>query len=94
MGGQPLLLDRPLSLGKLVGVIYDFQEAGDELPLHVHGEDDIHISVVARGKVKAFGPDGSWEMEASAGAVLDWEIGQWHGFIALEPNTRLVNIHK
>ena len=28
------------------------------------------------------------------GAVLDWEVGQWHGFVALEPNTRLVNIVK
>ena len=27
-------------------------------------------------------------------AVLDWEVGQWHGFTALEPNTRLVNIIK
>ena len=54
--------------------------------------NDIHISIVARGKVKAFG-DG-WETKASAGAVLDWEVGQYHGFIALEPNTRLVNIIK
>jgi len=89
-----LLRDRPLALGKRTGTIYDFDEVGDELPLHVHGEEDIHITIVARGKVKAFGPDGSWETEASAGAVLDWEIGQWHGFIALEPNTRLVNIVK
>lgn len=31
---------------------------------------------------------------AEVGTVLDWEVGQWHGFIALEPNTRLVNIVK
>lgn len=87
-----MLQTRPLSLGKLKGTIYDFPEVGDELPLHVHGEDDIHISVVARGRLKAFG--SGWETEASAGAVLDWNVGQWHGFIALEPNTRLVNIIK
>jgi hypothetical protein len=89
-----MLQERPLNLGKRTGVIYDFPEVGDKLPLHVHGEDDIHLSIVARGRLKAFGPDGAWEMEASAGAVLDWEVGQWHGFIALEPNTRLVNIIK
>jgi len=89
-----MLQEKPLSLGKLTGVIYDFPEVGDELPLHVHGVDDIHISVVARGRLKAFGPNNSWEQEVSAGTVLDWEPEQWHGFIALEPNTRLVNIVK
>lgn len=89
-----MLQKKTLDIGKLTGVIYDFSEVGDELPLHVHDKDDIHISIVARGRIKAFGPDNTWETEASAGAVLDWEIGHWHGFIALEPNTRLVNIHK
>ena len=88
------LLDRPLALGKLTGTIYDFENVGDELPLHVHGEQDIHISILARGKLKAFGPEGTWETEVSEGAILDWEPGQWHGFIALEPNTRLVNVIK
>lgn len=88
------LHERPLAIGKLTGVIYDFDVVGDELPLHVHGEGDIHISIVARGSVRAFGPDESWETIANTGAVLDWEVGQWHGFIALEPNTRLVNIVK
>jgi len=86
------LLDRPLAIGKLTGIIYDFENVGDELPRHNHGEADIHISIVARGKVKAFG-DG-WETEASSGTILDWEVGQYHAFIALEPNTRLVNIIK
>jgi len=88
------LLERPLALGKLTGTIYDFENVGDELELHVHGEHDIHISILARGRLKAFGPEGTWETEVSAGAILDWEVGQWHGFIALEPNTRLVNIVK
>lgn len=87
-----MLLDRPLALGKLTGTIYDFENVGDELPRHNHGETDIHISIVARGKVKAFG-DG-WETEADAGTILDWQVWQYHAFIALEPNTRLINIVK
>lgn len=87
-----MLHQKRLAIGKLSGTIYDFEYEGDELPLHVHDETDIHISIVARGRVKAFG--GGWETEASAGAVLDWQVGQYHGFIALEPNTRLVNIIK
>jgi quercetin dioxygenase-like cupin family protein len=87
-----MLQSKSLSLGKLTGTIYDFPEVGDELPLHSHGENDVHISIVARGRLKAFG--NGWETEASAGAVLDWEPGQFHGFTSLEPNTRLVNIVK
>jgi quercetin dioxygenase-like cupin family protein len=86
------LLNRPLALGKLTGTIYDFENAGDELERHTHGEADVHISIVARGSVKIFG-DG-WETLANTGAVLDWEPGVYHGFVALEPNTRLVNIVK
>lgn len=89
-----MLHDRPLNIGKLIGVIYDFNNIGDELPLHVHNGNDIHISIVARGSVRAFGPNEEWESVANTGAILDWEIGQWHGFVALEPNTRLVNIVK
>ena len=86
------LLEKPIHIGKLSGTIYDFEKIGDELALHVHTEHDVHISIVARGSVKAFG-DG-WETVANTGAVLDWEPGVYHGFIALEPNSRLVNIIK
>lgn len=88
------LLNKPLALGRLTGTIYDFENAGDILPLHVHGVDDIHITIVARGSFKVFGPDDTWSMEATCGTVLDWEVGQYHGFIALEPNSRLVNVVK
>lgn len=87
-----MLRSKPLTIGRLLGVIYDFEEIGDELPLHVHDSESIHISILARGRLKVFGH--GWEQEVDTGAVLDWQVGQWHGFIALEPNTRLVNIHK
>jgi quercetin dioxygenase-like cupin family protein len=87
-----LLSDRHIAFGKLTGTIYDFPEVGDELPRHTHGEQDVHISIVARGKLLAFG-DG-WEREISSGAILDWEPGIYHGFRAIEANSRLVNIIK
>ncbi len=87
-----MLTDKPLALGKLNGTIYDFSEVGDELPRHVHSVIDIHISIVARGRFLTFG-DG-WEQEISCGMVLDWEPGVYHGFKALEPDSRLINIIK
>ena len=72
--------------------VYDFPEAGDELPLHNHDETTVHITIVQRGSFDVFGP--SWELKADAfnNSVLDWQPGQPHGFKALEPNSRIINI--
>lgn len=82
----------PISFGKLSGGIYDAPEVGDMLPMHTHGEADVHITIVARGSFKVHG-DG-WEMVAKAGDVIDWKVGQRHELIALEPSSRFINIVK
>jgi len=81
-----------ISFGKLNGTRYDFPLAGDTLPMHTHGETDTHISIVSKGSFRAHG-DG-WELTLVAGNVVDWPAHQAHEFIALEPNSRLVNIIK
>lgn len=86
------LRNSQISVGKLVGVVYDFDSVGDVLPMHSHPEGQVHISIIARGKFKATG-DG-WEMEMSLGEIYDWEAEQAHEFVALEPNSRMVNIIK
>jgi len=87
-----MLQAKPLMLGKLTGTIYDFPETGDVLPMHSHGEADVHISVVARGSFRAHG--NGWERVVSAGDVLDWRPNDPHEFVSLEANSRLVNIIK
>lgn len=86
------LLTKPLAAGKLVGTVYTFEKAGDVLPMHTHTYGDAHITIVARGKIKAHGNE--WEAEYSAGAVIDFPSNQSHEFIALEDNSRIVNIVK
>lgn len=83
---------KPFTLGRLVGSIYDFPEIGDVLPMHSHTENDVHISIVARGSFKTHGI--GWERISHAGDVLDWKPGDPHEFVALEANSRLVNIVK
>ena len=83
---------KPLQLGNLMGAIYDFPEVDDVLPMHSHTEHDIHISIVARGSFTAHG--NGWERVVSSGDVVDWKANDPHEFIALEPNSRLVNIQK
>ena len=86
------LLSTPLNTGKLIGTVYTFEQAGDTLPMHTHTDGNAHITIVARGKVKAHGNE--WEAEYSAGAVIDFPADQSHEFIALEDDSRIVNINK
>ena len=86
------LLDIPLNAGKLLGMIYTFEKAGDMLPMHTHTGGNAHITIVARGKIKAHGNE--WDAEYSAGAVIDFPTDQSHEFLALEDDSRIVNIVK
>jgi len=48
--------------------------------------------LVARGSVKASGE--GWEKVFKSGAVIDFPANQPHEFVALEANSRIVNIVK
>jgi quercetin dioxygenase-like cupin family protein len=87
-----LLVNPLINLGDLKGAMYDFEKAGDILPKHVHTKDDVHITIVARGKLKAYSHD--WEQEAVAGQLIDFRPGEPHELVALEDNTRIFNILK
>lgn len=90
---HPMLSDSPpLKFGDLDVKIYDFDVIGDVLPMHTHDDYTVHITIVARGFIKAHG--NGWETEAKAGQILDFKPGQEHEFIALEDNTRIINIVK
>jgi len=87
-----LLVKQLDGLGDLRGGMYDFEKAGDILAKHNHDENTVHITIVARGKLKAYSHD--WEQEAVAGQLLDFRAGEPHELMALEDNTRIFNIVK
>lgn len=87
-----MLLTKPLAYGAIRGVMYTFEKSGDILPKHNHTDTDVHITIVARGKLKAYSHD--WELEATAGQLLDFRAGEPHELMALEDNTRIFNIIK
>lgn len=87
-----MLSAKQFLLGALGGTIYDFENALDTLPMHEHDETTNHMTVVARGSFTVKGLD--WESQHLAGDVIDWQPNDPHEFIALEPNSRLVNIRK
>ena len=88
-----MLSNKPLlDCGDIRGVIYDFEKAGDILPKHNHNEQNVHITIIARGRFKVYSHD--WELEATAGQVLNFQPNNPHEFKALEDNSRIVNILK
>ena len=87
-----MLSSKLLETGDLRGIIHDFGVAGDILSKHVHTENDVHITIVAKGKLKAYSHD--WEKEVTAGQIIDFRPGEPHELMALEDNTRIINITK
>lgn len=79
-----------INYGHLRGTVYDFSVEGDVLPMHWHKPDNSHITIVARGSFRAQGPD--WQRIVSSGDVINWEPYKMHEFVALEDNSRIVNI--
>lgn len=79
-------------MGKLQATIYDFEEVGDKLPMHTHGEDDNHITMINQGSFKVI--TNTYEAVLTKGQIADWNAGEPHEFIALEPNSRFINIVK
>lgn len=87
------LLNTPLAVGDLRGTVYTFEKVGDTLPMHTHTDRDVHVTIVARGRVRISGPvigDGIF----SAGAVVDNDAPLTHEIVALEDDSRVVNIIK
>ena len=87
-----MLTFKLFEFGSANGTIYDFSLKDDILPMHVHDDTDNHITIVARGSLRAHGE--GWERILNAGDVVNWEPFQQHEFIAIEDNTRIVNIRK
>lgn len=79
-------------MGDIRGSIYDFELAGDVLSKHNHTPDTVHITIVTKGSIKAYSHD--WETIAESGKILDFKAGEPHEIVALEDNTRIVNIVK
>lgn len=92
------LLSRPLVIdGVTWGTAYTFESAGDIFPVHVHTENDNHITIIAHGSVRLTGhPRYEGEVvTAQPGApILNWKAGEPHGFVALTDGATLVNLLK
>lgn len=83
----------PLVAGKLSGIIVTFEQPGDHLGMHKHGPEDCHITIVAIGPVRIYGPEIG-DATYNSGAVIDFPPGKEHDIEGREAGTRVVNITK
>jgi len=87
-----MLSFKNISFDAIRGSIYDFEKAGDILPKHIHTEENNHITICARGKIKVYSHD--WEIVLEAGQLADFNPDEPHEFMALEDSTRIYNLLK
>ena len=82
-----------IKYGSVTVIAYDFAEPSESIPMHRHTHDEStnHISIVTKGSFLCKG--SGWQMKISAGDIVSFEPEQWHEFIAIEPNSKLVNIN-
>jgi hypothetical protein len=93
-GDLMAMIAKPFEFGSVTGVKYEFERAGDVLPVHVHDADNNHISIIAGGSFRCIGAPAIDGQVLPLRAVADWPAGQEHGFVALEDNSCMVQIRK
>jgi len=94
-----MLLQRALIVdGEIWGTTYTFEKAGDVFPTHTHvTEQDNHITVLAFGAIKCTGHpkhEGKILEAKAGGTIMNWKVGEPHGFVGLVDGTTIVNMRK
>jgi len=89
---NPPSIAKPYVDAGLRGMIYTLAATGDGLERHTHTEADVHITVVMQGSIRASG-DG-WQEQGGAGLVLSFAAGEPHEIVALEPDTKILQLVK
>ena len=86
----------PYAVNSLKGVCYDFPKKDDILGRHYHSQGQGHITIVQSGcvAIKSLYLDQAWEKVGKAGDVFDLPDEQWHEIVALEDNSKILNIQK
>jgi len=87
-----MLIEKHLSFAKLNITVYDFENKGDELEAHSHKEGATHISNCSRGSVLVITDE--WSKTLVSGDIIEFFADQNHAIVALEDNSRIVNIPK
>ena len=93
-----MLISRPLEInGRSWGTIFTFEKEGDVFPIHTHTEQDNHITILAFGKIRCMGHpryEGTVLEAQPGGTIVNWRVGEPHGFVAIVDGATIVNLVK
>lgn len=78
--------------GDIFGIIYTFDKAGEGIYMHSHKQNLLHNTVVLRGSILMYGPNGENSIVIRAGQIHDFDSSLPHEIAALEDDTTLINI--
>jgi quercetin dioxygenase-like cupin family protein len=84
-------LYRPYRSGELFGAVYTLEHKGDGLPEHAHTREMEHNVVVLRGSISLFLPGA--KLTFTEGALVDFDGSKPHRIVALEPQTKILNLY-
>jgi|LakMenE01Jun11ns_1017448.scaffolds.fasta_scaffold8890407_2 quercetin dioxygenase-like cupin family protein len=86
----------PYENNSLIGTYYDFPKKEDILGGHYHSQGQGHITIVQSGcvAIKSLYLENNWEKIGKSGDVFNLPDEQWHEIIALEDNSKILNIQK
>lgn len=95
MSDTPLIyLDGQFASEGVSGRIMRFK-AGEGLPVHTHPTArHNHFTVVLSGRLVCHGRPAIAGAIIQAGDVIDWVVGEPHGFTALEAGATILQINK
>ena len=94
MPGIPIAYGWGLKLGPhRFGTLWYFAEVGQEIPEHLHTEQNVHTSVVMSGSV-LYREQGQPERRLDAPAIIETHPGVPHSFLALVAPARVLNIRE
>lgn len=82
----------PISAGPISGgnIVYGAYTLTASAGSYALTGQSVIITYVGTGRTLGDG----WEILAKSGDIINWEAGKRHEFVALEPNSRCVNIPK
>lgn len=86
------LISKPETIGILVSMLYTYEKAGDELPVHVHDEAGNHLTYISAGSFRCIGNPRIEGKVLTKGMLVSWPVGEPHGFVALEDGSLMRQI--
>lgn len=74
------------------GIQYTFSEIGEGLPMHIHEPELFHDVNVVTGKIAFYTTNGANLIVVNMGQTINFDGTVPHEIVALESNTRIINI--